>query len=176
MKVIRSWPAEIPDGRCYVVDTLPRLVMTGYDYRCLAYVDDDVVLIEWDMAVHREELQTFIDRAVSAPGDVLVAPYRIYESTIKSVPLNHPVWPLRRYTDDGTRMRWVEEGEPFCHLFAFGLTYLPRSIVAAYLKAQPDEHFNDVSFSGWHHRNVRAETPIAWDVRPVHLHYAIDRM
>jgi hypothetical protein len=160
-----------------VVDTLPRLVMRDYDYRCLADIDDDVLLIEWDLAVDREGFERFIDLARSNPGDVLVAPYRLYKPTRTGAPeLPQPIWCHRRYGPGETSTRFVTPDDETCHMFGLGLAYLPRAIVRAYLAAWPDLHFSDSSFSGWHYRHVRQETPIAWDVRPAHLHYAIDRM
>lgn len=176
MKVIRSWPEQVPEGRCYVVDTLPRLVMRDYDYRCLGDVDDDVVLLEWDVAVSREDLQVFIDRAKANPNRVIVAPYRLYTTTRESRDLPKTVWAHRRYVSETrSAAHFVDEGEPTCHLFGLGMAYLPKRIVRDFLDDWPG-HFNDASFSGWHYLNVSQETPITWDVRPVHLHYLIDRM
>lgn len=176
MKVVRSWPEVIPPNRCYVVDTLPKLVMKDYDYRLLGDLDDDVVLIEWDMAVHPEEFDTFLDIARSNPQDVVVAPYKVYTPTSRAEDLpGGPKWVMRRYNDNEQSARWCTPEDTHCHLFALGLTYLPKEIVRAFLDAWPG-HFNDTAFSGWHYKNVKQEVPIAWDVRPVHLHYLIDRM
>lgn len=176
MKFVRSWPESVPVGRCYVTDTLERFVMKDYCYRGLGDYDDDVLLIEWDMAVHREELESFIDQARSNPGEVLVAPYKIYTPTARAENLRKPLWVCRRYTDETTtQARHVDEGEPTCHLWGLGLTYLPRAVIRSFLDSWPG-HFSDASISGWHYRNIAEETRIAWDVRPVHLHYLIDRM
>lgn len=176
MKLIRSWPAKIPENRCYVVDTLPRFVMADYSYSGLVDFDDDIMLIEWDVAVEKEQLDAFVDIARSNPDDVVVAPYRIYQATARDTVLKDPIWVMRRYRDASEQsMRWVTEDDATCHLFGLGLTYLPRDLIRAFVDAYPAAHFNDSAFSGWHYRNVRAETPIAWDVRPVHLHYPIER-
>ena len=174
MKAIRSWPAKVPADRCYVVDTLPRLVMDRFDYRCLGDVDDDIVLLEWDVAVGKEDLEAFIAKAKAQPDRVLVAPYKIYTPTERAVALRRPFWVHRRYGDGESTTRFVQPDDETCHLFGLGLAYLPRRIVAAFLKSWPG-HFSDGSFSGWHYRNVTKEVPIAWDVRPVHLHYLIDQ-
>jgi hypothetical protein len=176
VKLIRSWPSQVPEGRCYVADTLPKLVMESYDYRCLESVDDDIVLIEWDVAAGKEDLEAFIDRVRSRPDEVVVAPYRLYMPTRGEQNLPRTVWAHRRYrTVDMATSRFVEEDEPSCHLFGLGLVYLPRDILQAFLASWPG-HFSDASFSGWHYRNVTQETPIAWESRPVHLHYRIDQM
>ena len=73
---------------------------------------------------------------------------------------------------------FVETGEPTCHLFGFGMLYLPRALIAGFVEEFRTGldaglvSFGDTAFAGWHHRTVRAETPIAWDVRPIHLHYS----
>lgn len=176
MKLIRSWPANVPEGRNYVVDTLPRLVMDSYDYRCLDDMDDDLVLIEWDVAASKEDLEVFIDAARSDRDRVLVAPYKLYMPTRGDRSLPRTVWAHRRYgTADMATAVFVKDNEPACHLFGLGLAYLPRPVVKAFLKAWPG-HFSDASFSGWHYRNVTPEVPIVWESRPVHLHYQIDRM
>jgi hypothetical protein len=158
-----------------VVDTLDRFIMKDYDYRGLGDLDDDVVLLEWDMAVHREEFESFLGQVREAPDRVLVAPYKVYTATQRPENLRQPVWVPRVYADASEQStRHVQPGEPECHLFGLGLTYLPRDLIQGFLADWPG-HFNDVSFSGWHYRQVGA-APIAWDVRPVHLHYLIERM
>jgi hypothetical protein len=72
MKLVRSWPAEIPEGRAYVVDDIPKFIMGNegerqFDYRGLVDLDDDVVLIEWDIAVGGEQLALFMERAKAEP-------------------------------------------------------------------------------------------------------------
>lgn len=176
MKLLRSWPANVPDDRCYVVDTLPRIVMDSYDYRCLQDVDDDLVLIEWDVAVGQEDLQAFVDRARAERDRVLVAPYRLYQPTRGNRDLPRTVWAHRRYGDEyRATLHFVKEGEPSCHLFGLGLVYLPRDVVKAFLDSWPG-HFSDGSFSSWHYNNITQEVPIVWESRPVHLHYRIERM
>jgi hypothetical protein len=166
MKVLRSWPAMIPAAdRGYVVDLLPKLVLTGYDYGPLAEVDDDAVVLEWDVAVGREDLDAFVACATADPGRVIVAPYRLYVSTVHAYVFPRPVWAHRRA--DGTH---IDTGEASCALFGFGMVYLPHALIRAYRAACPG-HFSDGSFSGWHLRTVGTPVPICWDVHPVHLHY-----
>lgn len=176
MKAVRSWPDAVPPGRNYVVDNLPRLVMRDYSYRVLGDLDDDVLLIEWDLAIGREDFEHFVDLARAEPGRVLVAPYRIYQTTTGDDLFPQPFWVHRRYTD-GTEqaMRFVTPDDATCHLWGLGLVYLPRQVISGFLSSWPG-HASDASISGWHHRNVEQETRIAWDVRPVHLHYPIERI
>lgn len=170
MRLVRSWPARVPPGRAHVQDDLPRLVVEDYDYRVLGDVDDDVLLIEWDIAVGKEDLEEFAARAAAAPDRVLVAPYRLYAyQSGNSCP---PRWAHRRYegTPETGRLVHVQDGDPAAHLWGLGLTYLPRAFTRSFLAAWGG-HVSDGSLSGWHYRNVRPDVPITWDIRPVHLHY-----
>jgi hypothetical protein len=109
---------------------------------------------------------------METPDRVLVAPYRIYTPTTRAVPLpGGPIWVHRRYTEGEKSMRFVDEGEPTCHMWGLGLTYLPGAVIREFLDFWPG-HFSDASLSGWYYRRY-GETPIDWSVRPVHLHYLI---
>lgn len=146
--------------------------MDDHDYRCLDAIDDDVLLLEWDIAVGREDLAEFAARAAAAPDRVLVAPYRLY--FFASERERPPVWAHRRYegTPETGSLRHATPADETCHLWGLGMTYLPRAVVRRFLDAWPG-HFSDVSLSGWHYRNVEQDVPITWDIRPVHLHYDI---
>lgn len=177
VRLLRSWPAQVPAGRSHVVDGIDRLVMAGYDYRVLADVDDDVILLEWDMAAGREDLAEFARQARAEPARVRVAPYRLYMSSGKAqADLREPVWTHRLFTTPD-RMRFAQPGDEFCHLFGMGMIYLPRPLVLGFLDflagMSAERIFDDGTFSQWHYCNVQREVPIAWDVRPVHLHYRL---
>jgi hypothetical protein len=151
---------------------MPRLLMSGYDYRpALDPIDDDVLLIEWDLAIGKEDLIEFARRCKADPDRVLVAPYRLYHaSSNRERP--KPVWVHRRYERQGESLRHVTPEDDTCHLWGLGLTYLPRDIIRAFLDAG-DWTLSDGALSGWHYRHVREDVPITWDIRPVHLHYQI---
>lgn len=174
MQLLRSWPEQVPAGRAHVVDDIPRLVMRDYDYRApLADVDDDVLLIEWDLAIGKEDLAEFARRARVAPEQVLVAPYRLYHySSQRDRPA--PIWVHRRYegTPETGALRHVTDADPTCHLWGLGLTYLPRHVITAFVAAWGGT-LTDGALSGWHYRNITPEVPITWDIRPVHLHYRL---
>ncbi|MDF1603393.1 hypothetical protein [Nocardioides sp. YIM 152315] len=172
MKIVRTWPREVPANRGHVVDGLPRYVMGDYDYRAFFEdVADDVLIVEWDMAVGAEHLADMRDLIASEPDAVHAAPYRIY---LVKRDLG-PHWVMRRLNaedpEDVRNAPWVTEQDAHCHLFGFGVTYIPREVWRAYAAAEPHEMANDTRFSKWHHDNVRAEVPIPWHIRPVHLHY-----
>lgn len=176
MRLLRSWPAAEPPGRACVRDSIPRLVISDHEYRPLGDVDDDVLLLEWDIAVGREDLAEFAARAAVTPGRVLVAPYRLYcFSSGRDRP--RPVWAHRRYEGDpqtGT-LRQAGPDDPSAHLWGLGMTYLPREVIHGFLTDWPGR-VDDVSLSGWHYNHVAREVPITWDIRPVHLHYRVPDM
>lgn len=174
MRLIRSWPDRIPEGRSYVVDDIERLVISRHDYKPLAAVDDDVLLLEWDMAVGQEDLRRFADRAAESPDRVLVAPYVIYADTYG---LPSDVWAHRHWDGTGagtispTGAIPVATGDPTCNLFGLGMCYLPRELVRRFAALSWSSHFGDTEFSMWHYTHVAHDVQIMWDARPVHLHY-----
>lgn len=175
MRMLRSWPAQIPEGRAHVVDGIERLIMSGYDYRLLDDIDDDILLLEWDIAVGLGQLETFVSRCETEPGRVRVAPYLIYQSLSGHTYPFHPLWAHRRYegTPETGHTRTITPHDTTCHLFGFGMVYLPRRYVRGFLDFW-DGHFDDAAFAGWHYRNAdEPEVPIDWDVPTVHLHYRL---
>lgn len=176
MKLLRSWPATIPDDRIrgHVVDAIPKLVIDNHHYGPLGDVQDDVLLLEWDVAVGQDDLRRFAHEARKHPDRVLVAPYRIYADTY-GLPVD--IWCHRHW--DGTGMgtinpegaKPVHTGDPYCQLFALGMAYLPWWIVRAFLLGRFAAHFNDTNFSMWHYEHIQQDVRICWPVRPVHLNY-----
>ena len=72
MRLLRSWPAEVPDGRAHVVDGMDRLVIKDFRYDpWLNDVIDSVLLTEWDIAVGRDELLRFMHHAKAFPDHSL---------------------------------------------------------------------------------------------------------
>lgn len=125
-------------------------------------------LIEWDMAISREDKEQW-EQIVPRYGEdfVQVAPYRLYP---KSTGLDEIVWAHRTklMVPEET---WILEGEPFCDSFSFGMVWLPMPLVRAFKPAPSDPRFTDVNFSIWHQQNVLQRVPVHWQVRPTHLHY-----
>lgn len=155
-------------GRAYVVDLLPRIEMRDWNYvpvlQQIAESGQDTVIVEWDLAVSFEDRGQFTEHCLSDPNRVRVAPYRLYPESTR---LPKPVW-AHRHT--GRNPPWIIWGDNSCDLFSFGLVYLPHAIVSRYLATKP-EVTSDALFSQWHHREGLGPVPVAWDVRPVHLHY-----
>lgn len=164
MKWVRTFPAEIPAGRGHVVDGLPRILMSGYNYvPVLERLGGDAVIVEWDLAVSYEDRERFTGICEADPGRVHVAPYTLYPV---STSLPAPVFAHRRV---GRNPPWIDCDE-VCDLFGFGLVYLPHAVVRRYLATMP-EVTGDAVFSRWHHGEGLGPVPVHWDVRPVHLHY-----
>jgi hypothetical protein len=179
--LIRSYPPEpVPQRRNYVVDNLPRFVMGDFDYGGLQNYCDDVLLLEWDIAVSKEDLAVFIEHAKADPERVLIAPYRVYQPTSYDDELPRPVWVHRRYNGsdrpraDTASMRHVQPGDSGAHLWGMGMCYLPFEVLKRFTTEWPGM-FNDGTFSNWHNVHVEPEARIDWDVHPVHLHYPIER-
>jgi hypothetical protein len=165
---VRTWPAKIPEGRSYVVDGLPRIVMDSYNYvpvlEQLAENKVGTVIIEWDLAVSAESHKRFNSICRHDPFRVHVAPYQLYP---RSTNLPKPVWAHRRV---GRNPPWITRRDRECDLFGFGLVYLPLAIVQKHLATDPGVT-SDSRFSQWHHAARLGPVPVHWDVRPVHLHY-----
>jgi hypothetical protein len=178
VKLLRSWPAQMPPGpvRGHVVDAAPHLDITGHAYGRLADVDDDVLLLEWDVAVDRPALLEFAQRAAARPDAVLTAPYLLYNQGQEK-----PFWSVRLWDGPGAAIgRALQPGEDKCNLFALGMTYLPRDVIrgftAAVAGARSRGHewgWSDVNLSFWHYQNVDRWVDVAWDLRPVHLHFDV---
>lgn len=178
MKLVRSWPANIPAGRSYVVDDIEHFVMgagndTQFCYRGLIDYDDDIVLVEWDIAVGGEQLHRFMQRAAAEPDRVRVAPYLLYRGHSGITP-QVPFY-CHRIREPRHRA-WVKgPADTYCHMFGFGLVYLPRDLIAAFVaQLSPKSKFGDTEFSQWHMRQPlgeRRNVPIDWDCHAVHLHY-----
>lgn len=178
MRLVRSFPEVVPEGRNYVVDDAERLVNHGHDYRGLIHLADDVIQLDWDTAVSREDLEVFAKRARQAPDRVLVAPVLVYPSP-KRTGLTVPVWNCRRYQPGGMAMRYCTPEDPAAHLFGFGMVYLPGLLLEEFgrvLGSAAAPRFGDMEFAGWHHRHVAEDAAIAWEVRPVHVHYRISEV
>jgi hypothetical protein len=156
---------------------MERLVMSGYDYSVLAGVGDDVLLLEWDVAVGGEELAAFAARAAEQPDRVLAAPYRLHPGCSIRGPARAPCWSAWHYRGGDQQLGGLVEvtaGDPVAHVSGLGLVYLPRRLILRYLaEREPGWGFSDIAFSGWHFRRVRPEILLDWSARPVHLHYQI---
>lgn len=172
MKVIRSFPRTVPAGRNYVIDDCVRFVNDDYDYRGLAAFGDDLIHLDWDTAVSRDDLIAFAKLARQAPDRVLVAPVRVEPGSRAG--LGEGVWNCRNYFNGGMSMRLARPGDAECDLFGFGMLYLPHVVLARF-EFEWSGRFGDIEFAGWHQRKY-GRAALTWAVRPVHLHYRISEV
>jgi hypothetical protein len=164
--VVRAWPTEVAPGyRPHVIDGWPRVPVTRFDYAPgLLDAGDDLIVLDWDVAVDLDDLRRFAGRARGL-GSPLVGPNKLFGDV-------EPVWAFKRYIGRDA-MRWCTESDESCHLFGFGFVYLPRDLLVAWAADNPGEVLDDMTFSGWHYRHVAEEVPIDWSVRAVHVHYEV---
>lgn len=169
VRIIRSWPEVVPEDRNYVVDDLPRWLMRDCSYRGLDRLVDDVLVVEWDIAVDHEQLKLFAEQARSLPGEVLAAPYRIWDR-------GYPVWAQRHWdgagidTNQPHTAKPIETGDETCQLPSLGLTYLPKAFIDTYAASPRASHWGDVEMGMAWCAAGHWRSRVTWDVRPVHLH------
>ena len=100
---------------------MERLVIDAHDYQPLRHITDDVVLLEWDIAVGSADLRAFASYARESPDSVIVAPYILYTEP-------EPVWAHRFWSGEGGNTPAqgsttpVYAGAPTCNLFGLGMT------------------------------------------------------
>jgi hypothetical protein len=180
MKITRTWPSpdpEIKRGRNYIEDEFPRTYIKEYDNSSLIDYKDDLVVLEWDIAVSLEDLECFCEIAAQTPEQVMVAPYKLYpESDPQAIPANGAF--AHRVVQNPVTLhaRWITVADWYCDLFSFGMVYLPKDLISGFIQAQEssglaDKRMTDANFSAWHYRQVKQPVAINWAVKPIHLHY-----
>lgn len=179
MKIVRSFPPQakvLQRTSSFVEDQFPRCYVMNYDHAPLEEFKDDIVLLEWDIAVARDDLETFCWTASHTPGRVMVAPYRLYPRSLPELP-PEGVYAHRQVTNSVTWLtRYATTADSVCDLFGFGMVYLPHELIRAYLEAAEkgktlDHRMTDANFSLWHYQQKLGPVPINWAVKPVHLNY-----
>jgi hypothetical protein len=175
MKIVRSWPRNPPPWHPLIEDDCERVYIPGIDYSPLLDLDDDLIHLDWDVAVGRNELKRFADKCKAEPEIVRTAPYTTYKSRQY---LNHPwrggkdqftVW---HYSLGGQKVELLQ-GELNCNLTGFGLIYLPKLAFAGYMADKPDgEPAMDTPFCLWYLENTGRDIPVEWWVNAVHVNYS----
>jgi hypothetical protein len=171
MRILRSFPepGKIPPGRAYVCDDLEKLytpVNAGgcADFSALRDIDDDVILIEWDVAVDEISLRRFVSHAQGRDWPIVAPHYKI-------TPDGQRILVHFRLRTDGSFCP-VIWGDRECDQFAPGLAYFPRGL----LRDCPSGDARcDVMNEGVISRYLRSRpdwrpVPIAWDITTTHLH------
>ena len=153
-------------------------------------LDDDVIIIEMDMAISYDDRRRFEKYCREKPDIVHVAPYPHYgfKNTYERVG-----WVHRNSVNCSVR-----EGDEYCLYCGFGLIYLPLAMIRQFVQAindgvwvkddrehdfclglkyhetgEPANFASDCTFSYWHASVIGDPVPVHWDVRPVHLHYRV---
>jgi hypothetical protein len=162
VRILRSFPDGTPPaGRAYVQDDLERFLQPAFDYTGLKRYEDDILLLEWDIAVSTLDLARFAERAKGRDWP-LVAPFLRRDSA------HYMHW----RDPGGTRtLRPIRYGEPDCDLFGFGMVYLPARIIRDYPPGyQGSSILSDGSLPRWLQEQPGAKpVPVDWSIAVVHL-------
>ena len=174
MHLLRLMPAQIPTDRNYIVDSIDPYYMYNYDMRSLADINNDLILLEWDIAVAEHDLHNFICHVRDSPNQVHVAPYVLYPESLDE--LMTPVWAHRHMIREmPLQLKWIEYGDSVCDIFSTGMIYIPLDILKRISDSDNlitwHNNINDSKLAFWHHHEIDKKVPVHWDVRPVHLHY-----
>lgn len=158
----RSWPATSPEGRAFVQDSLPRLIMSDCDYSTVQeWPDDDpgFCMLEWDVALDLESRNRFVELAEQRPDRILVAPYiKSYGGAIRQIHSHMGYNP-------------IAVGDTRAENFGLGCVYLPQAELQRFLvERDPREPFTDTSLSTWYWTKRHRFADVTWEVRPQHLH------
>ena len=179
MKLVRSWPRKPPDNHPRIQDNCPRITVDWCDYSSLLQLNDDVLQLDWDVAVGLDELQAFARRCLDESERVRVGPTMSYPTRQRrwhaapGTPKQYMVWSAESWATDRVGLK---PPTPTCNYFAFGMVYLPRWTLEAFMESIPEfgPTLNDVSFSAWYQDITGGiEVPIEWDAHPVHLNFSM---
>lgn len=175
----RSWPSPTDwaehdlDIRPHVVDTLPRLMMSGQNYRTVGEYRSigtsdgwpidrpGFCMLEYDVALDPVEMQLFASIALLEPQRILVAPYRF-----------HDTWSSFQGNDGSgpsVTGRPIHVDEIEADSFGLGCIYIPRDILTEFLPTMDHLGFTDYTFGKWYHERY-GKVRITWEVHPQHLH------
>jgi hypothetical protein len=164
MKILRSFPDDGgPPGRAHVEDDLERYLNRPYDYSGLAAYGDDILLLEWDIAVSRTDLGIFAQR-VKGRDWPMVAPFLDRDGT------KWMHW--RRFGEPAKEQyRPLRKWEPDCDLFGFGMVYFPAWVLRDYPPGWGNSSIlSDGSLPRWLQSLPHARpVPVDWDIVVVHL-------
>jgi hypothetical protein len=174
----RSWPAAIDLAELgnkgplppHVEDHLPRLVMSGQNYKTVTDWPDDepgFCLLEWDVALDPWGMRAFAAEAMVEPHRVLVAPYRF-----------HDMWDCWHNPADAINGQGfgpdpagqpIKVGDEYTDSHGLGCIFLPRHAVVDFLAQMDRFGFTDATFGGWY-RQRWGPARVTWRVHPQHLH------
>ena len=158
-------PKEIPLGRNYVVDQLDVIEMYDYDMHFLGDLNDDVILLEWDIVVAQHDLFNFIAHSSASPHKIHVAPYILYPESLDD--LVAPVWAHREMVRElPLQLRWIDYGEPVCDIFSTGMIYIPKAIITRLQESDDlitwQHNITDSKLAFWYYHTIGEKVPVHW--------------
>jgi hypothetical protein len=181
MRLVRSWPNRPPDKHPRIYDNCERVYIDTTDYRPLLQLNDNVLHLDWDVAVAQDELRDFARKCQAEPELVRVAPTMSYPTRQRRwhrTTTPHHRWMGWTLTDDRKERILCKPGDPFCHVSSFGVIYLPRWSIEAFCEALetgeygPD--FLDFPFCYWHHVATGGRgIPIEWNTNAIHINFSM---
>jgi len=163
----RSWPAVEPEGIVpHVVDRLPRLRMSNYDYGTVTEWPDTepgFCLLEWDVALDPHARRAFAAEALVNPREILAAPYRFHDTWCQ--------WVGGDGAGPSPDARPAHEDDRRADYSGLGCIYLPKVILTEFLERPRHEPggFSDATFGRWHHEHY-GSVRLTWNIHPQHLH------
>lgn len=136
------------------------------DYQPWPNHDPGWFMLEWDIALDRQERERFAANALEHPDRVRVAPYILYpDGSDRDRPRQCHRW-------GGLP---IPEGQLQADTVGFGCIYFPQSVLDAFWQGPPPARlartgvFNDVVFSDWYRKRYD-KFDVDWTVHPQHLH------
>jgi hypothetical protein len=165
VKILRSFPDDGgPPGRAHVEDDLERYLNRPYDYSGLKAYGDDILLLEWDIAVSRTDLGIFAQRVKGSEWPV-VAPF------LSRAGAKYMHWRAQTTAVEAERYRPIRKGEPDCDLFGFGMVYFPAWVLRDYPPGWGNSSIlSDGSLPRWLQTLPQAKpVPVDWGITVVHL-------
>ena len=177
MRIVRSWPKDVPADHPFVNDNCERVYIDTVDYRPLVELGESFIHLDWDIAVERNALRDFAQKCIADPDTVRVGPYKGYPTRRrhdKWAWANHEKWYVWRNSNPGGYGSKIElvPGDPFCHWFAPGFMYVPFEYWKGYCDSTTEAVCE--GFPDWYHKNIGwDEFPVEWDVNAIHLNYSM---
>lgn len=138
-------------------DDIERLYTKPYDISGLKNFHDDIILLEWDIAVSKPDLERFTERA---KGDwPIVAPFLARDGS---------KYLHQRREANGYRP--IIKNEPTCDVFGFGLVYFPAWVI----RQCPQQYgsssiISDGTLPYWLQEQEARPVPVDWSITIVHL-------
>src|SRR5215472_17478582 len=151
MLLVRSWPEHVPPAHPRIIDAVTRVILPrAFDYAPLAGLDDDVLHLDWDVAVSPEDLHTFAVAARRKAAQPLVGPCRVYPGSLHGTVARQMAgarWNVRSSNGAGA-MADCQPGDPSADLWGFAMVYLPREALSGFVHSNPGRDMSDIGFAG----------------------------